>query len=60
MYGLRLEDGTKVSPLYYKPKVGHIICIDKTDKWYTVTEIVGRLAYCMSISDPRYRSDNHG
>ncbi len=53
MVSLRLKDGTRISRLHYKPSVDDIILIDETDKWYKVTEIVGRIAYARQTIDPR-------
>jgi hypothetical protein len=53
MFGLRLKDGTKVAGLFYKPIVGNVILIDDIDKWYEVTDVIGRVAYARQTVDPR-------
>jgi hypothetical protein len=53
MFGLRLESGEKVTGLFYKPNVGDTILIDKQDKWYKITKVIGRIAYSRRTIDPR-------
>lgn len=53
MFGLRLEDGTKICGLYYKPNLEDVILIDDQNKWFKVTRIAGRIAYCMRWFDER-------
>ncbi|WP_339189769.1 hypothetical protein MKY54_05210 [Paenibacillus sp. FSL P2-0121] len=53
MFGLQLEDGTKICGLCYKLNLEDVILIDAQNKWFKVTRIAGRIAYCMRWFDER-------
>jgi len=53
MFSLRLEDGTKIAGLHYKPSIGSRIRIDDIDKWFKVTRVDGRIAYSINWFDER-------
>lgn len=53
MFSLRLEDGSKISGLHYKPSVGCRIYLDNKDEWFKVTRITGRIAYAVRWFDER-------